>query len=53
MQKPLAKVVIGGLLTSTLLTLLVLPTMYAWWFKEKGPRPAEDEGPGAEVAHSA
>jgi len=52
-QKPLATVVIGGLLTSTLLTLLVLPTMYAWWFKEKGPRPAEDEGPGAEVAHSA
>ena len=27
-QKPLATVVIGGLATATLLTLLVLPTMY-------------------------
>jgi cobalt-zinc-cadmium resistance protein CzcA len=27
-QRPLATVVIGGLLTSTLLTLLVLPAMY-------------------------
>src|SRR5207302_9778309 len=29
-QRPLATVVIGGLVTSTLLTLLVLPTAYAW-----------------------
>ena len=29
-QKPLAVVVMGGLVTSTLLTLLVLPTLYAW-----------------------
>jgi cobalt-zinc-cadmium resistance protein CzcA len=28
-QRPLATVVIGGLVTSTLLTLLVLPTLYA------------------------
>ena len=28
-QKPLARVVIGGLATSTLLTLLILPVMYA------------------------
>ena len=27
-QRPLATVVIGGLITSTLLTLLVLPTVY-------------------------
>jgi cobalt-zinc-cadmium resistance protein CzcA len=27
-QKPLATVVIGGLVTSTLLTLLVLPVLY-------------------------
>ena len=27
-QKPLAIVMIGGLITSTLLTLLVLPTLY-------------------------
>ena len=29
-QRPLATVVIGGLVTSTLLTLLVLPTLYVW-----------------------
>ncbi len=29
-QKPLASVVIGGIVSSTLLTLLVLPTMYTW-----------------------
>ena len=30
-QKPLATVVIGGLVTSTLLTLLVLPAIYGWF----------------------
>lgn len=34
-QKPLATVVIGGLLTSTLLTLFVLSTLYAWLEKDK------------------
>lgn len=29
-QRPLATVVIGGLITSTLLTLLLLPTLYEW-----------------------
>jgi len=29
-QRPLATVVIGGLMTSTLLTLLVLPAVYLW-----------------------
>ena len=29
-QRPLATVVIGGLVTSTLLTLLVLPAIYTW-----------------------
>lgn len=29
-QRPLATVVIGGILTSTLLTLVVLPSLYAW-----------------------
>ncbi len=36
-QRPLATVVIGGLVTSTVLTLLVLPVIYTW---KKG-RPAE------------
>jgi cobalt-zinc-cadmium resistance protein CzcA len=38
-QRPLATVVIGGLVTSTLLTALVLPSIYPW-FAEK-PRPIE------------
>jgi cobalt-zinc-cadmium resistance protein CzcA len=33
-QRPLAIVVIGGLITSTLLTLVVLPTLYHW-FEER------------------
>ena len=33
-QRPLAIVVIGGLITSTLLTLVVLPTLYRWFDEE-------------------
>jgi cobalt-zinc-cadmium resistance protein CzcA len=29
-QRPLATVVIGGLITSTLLTLFLLPAIYEW-----------------------
>lgn len=35
-QRPLATVVIGGLITSSLLTLLVLPAIYRW-FDRAGP----------------
>ena len=31
-QRPLATVVIGGLMTSTLLTLFLLPVLYDWAF---------------------
>ncbi len=41
-QRPLATVVIGGLFTSTLLTLFVLPAMYAW-FSPASARPRYDE----------
>ena len=34
-QRPLATVVIGGIISSTLLTLVVLPTLYNWFEKEK------------------
>lgn len=40
-QRPLASVVVGGLLTSTLLTLVLLPVIYEWMEKRaeqrKGP----------------
>ncbi len=42
-QKPLATVVIGGLLTSTLLTLLVLPTAYATTARILARRAARDQ----------
>lgn len=44
-QRPLATVVIGGIVTSTLLTLFVLPTVYAWLGRGKGPwrEPTEAE----------
>ncbi|MGH9200122.1 MAG: efflux RND transporter permease subunit [Vicinamibacterales bacterium] len=35
-QRPLATVVIGGLVTSTALTLIVLPALYRW-FEREGP----------------
>ena len=34
-QQPLATVVIGGLITSTTLTLLVLPALYRWFERER------------------
>ena len=34
-QKPLATVVVGGLISSTLLTLLLIPSVYSWFDKRK------------------
>ena len=34
-QRPLATVVIGGLFTSTILTLIILPVLYKWFTPEK------------------
>jgi cobalt-zinc-cadmium resistance protein CzcA len=42
-QRTLATVVTGGLLTSTLLTLFVLPTLYSW-FERDEPAALEVEG---------
>ena len=38
-QRPLATVVIGGLVTSTLLTALVLPAIYPWFSTRLAPDP--------------
>jgi cobalt-zinc-cadmium resistance protein CzcA len=42
-QRPLATVVIGGLVTSTLLTLLVLPALYTWVAARNDARASADE----------
>ncbi|MET0593448.1 MAG: efflux RND transporter permease subunit, partial [Polyangiaceae bacterium] len=50
-QRPFAIVIIGGLVSSTLLTLLILPTLYELvhrWFGDEGPRgDAPLQGAGA------
>jgi cobalt-zinc-cadmium resistance protein CzcA len=38
-QRPLATVVIGGIITSTLLNTLVLPSVYPWFARK--PKPAD------------
>jgi len=40
-QRPLATVVVGGVLTSTLLTLFVLPSLYLWMGGDN-PEPVQD-----------
>ncbi|MBB3228250.1 cobalt-zinc-cadmium resistance protein CzcA [Luteibacter sp. Sphag1AF] len=37
-QRPLATVVVGGLITSTLLTLVLLPVLYEWMERRRRPR---------------
>jgi cobalt-zinc-cadmium resistance protein CzcA len=42
-QRPLATVVIGGIISSTILTLLVLPALYVLFRKDSAPAPATEE----------
>ena len=42
-QRPLAIVIIGGLITATLLTLVVLPALYVSWFGKDKKSAAENE----------
>ena len=46
-QRPLATVVIGGIISSTFLTLVLLPTLYEWM--ERRTKPKKDD----ELANSA
>ena len=51
-QRPLASVVIGGLLSSTVLTLLVLPVMFPWFWGPELVSPSgmqETPSPSGEV----
>ena len=42
-QRPLAIVIIGGLITATLLTLVVLPALYVSWFGKDKKATSEEE----------
>ncbi|MBX3345163.1 MAG: CusA/CzcA family heavy metal efflux RND transporter [Nitrospira sp.] len=42
-QRPLAVVVIGGLVSSTLLTLIVLPVLYQWFDRPDAPGARSEE----------
>lgn len=55
-QRPLAIVVIGGLVSSTLLTLIMLPVLYRWLEgRVQDPRQAggPPTGSGGELSHAA
>jgi len=50
-QAPLATVVVGGLVSSTILTLLVIPAVYKWFVpKALGTETAQDPEPPVRVA---
>jgi cobalt-zinc-cadmium resistance protein CzcA len=51
-QRPLATVVIGGLVSATLLTLLVLPTVYTWVEERAAVRAERRVARGVRVQHS-
>ncbi|MDH5490760.1 MAG: CusA/CzcA family heavy metal efflux RND transporter, partial [Myxococcales bacterium] len=51
-QRPLATVVVGGMISSTIATLLVLPVLYAV-FGARSPERAGEDGPAAEPREEA
>jgi heavy metal efflux system protein len=42
-QRPLATVVVGGLASCTVLTLLVIPVLYPWFAVNREPAPQQEE----------
>ena len=51
-QRPLATVVIGGIVSSTILTLLVLPALYVLFTRRRKPDPEPESEPTAVAAAS-
>jgi cobalt-zinc-cadmium resistance protein CzcA len=52
-QKPLATVVIGGIISSTLLTLLVLPALYRMFHRHGDLKPDDFHSPESETASAS
>jgi len=43
-QAPTRRAIIGGVITSTLLTLVVVPVLYSYLVREKKPKPVPERG---------
>jgi multidrug efflux pump subunit AcrB len=43
-QAPMGRAIIGGVITSTLLTLVVVPVLYSYLVREKKPKPVLERG---------
>ena len=47
-QAPMGRAIIGGVITSTLLTLVVVPVLYSYLVRARKPKPAaQPQGGGA------
>jgi cobalt-zinc-cadmium resistance protein CzcA len=42
-QRPLALVIVGGMVTTTILTLLVLPVVFTWAHRHRRPPPRDSD----------
>jgi multidrug efflux pump subunit AcrB len=51
-QAPMGRAIIGGVITSTLLTLIVVPVLYSYLVREKKPEVVGDAA-GVAVAHAS
>ena len=45
-QAPMGRAIIGGVITSTLLTLVVVPVLYSYLTRDKRPAPALEPAAG-------
>ncbi len=52
-QAPMGRAIIGGVITSTLLTLVVVPVLYSYLVRDRKLKPAPEEAPAAPTASGA
>jgi Cu/Ag efflux pump CusA len=52
-EHPMAVVILGGLITSTILNLFLMPALYLAFGHSRGPAPAEEYEPAGRVAAGA
>ena len=52
-QAPMGRAIIGGVITSTLLTLVVVPVLYSYLVRDRKRKPARDDAPAGPTASGA